>query len=71
MFCYLRRLHYLCIRFAALGNLKVNFHCTRLQNLCIEKLNKMARRLRKKRIAIILLTFTAIVGWTTHSCVSR
>lgn len=31
----------------------------------------MARRLRKKRIAIILLTFTAIVGWTTHSCVSR
>ena len=49
MFCYLRRLHYLCIRFAALGNLKVNFHCTRLQNLCIEKLNKMARRLRKKR----------------------
>lgn len=35
------------------------------------KLNKMARRLRKKRIAIILLTFTAIVGWTTHSCVSR
>ena len=31
----------------------------------------MARRLRKKRIATILLTFTAIVGWTTHSCVSR
>ena len=25
MFCYLRRLHYLCIRFAALGNLKVTF----------------------------------------------
>ena len=40
-------------------------------SLHIEKLNKMARRLRKKRIAIILLTFTAIVGWTTHSCVSR
>ena len=31
----------------------------------------MARRLRKKRIAIILLTFTAIVAWSTHSCVSR
>ena len=31
----------------------------------------MARRLRKKRIAIILITFTAIIGWTTHSCVSR
>ena len=31
----------------------------------------MARRLRKKRIAIILLTFTAIIVWSTHSCVSR
>ena len=31
----------------------------------------MARRLRKKRIAIILITFTALIGWTTHSCVSR
>ena len=31
----------------------------------------MARRLRKKRIAVILLTFTAIIVWTTHSCVSR
>ena len=31
----------------------------------------MARRLRKKRIAIILLTFAAIVVWTVHSCVSR
>ena len=31
----------------------------------------MARRLRKKRIAVILLTFTALIGWTTHSCVSR
>lgn len=31
----------------------------------------MARRLRKKRIAVILLTFTALIGWATHSCVSR
>ena len=31
----------------------------------------MARRLRKKRIAILLLTFTAIVAWSTHSRVSR
>ena len=26
------------IRFAALGNMKVNFHCTRLQNLCKRKI---------------------------------
>ena len=29
-------LQYLCIRYAALGNLKVNFHCTHLQYLCIK-----------------------------------
>ena len=26
---------YLCIRLAALGNLKTSFHCARLHNLCI------------------------------------
>ena len=31
----------------------------------------MARRLRKKRIAIILIVFVGIIVWTTHSCVSR
>jgi len=31
----------------------------------------MARRLRKKRIAVILLAFAAIIVWTTRSCVSR
>ena len=45
MFCYLRRLHYLCIRFAALGNLKVNFHCTHfalsLQKTGLLKLYKL------------------------------
>ena len=25
---------YLCIRLAALGNLKTSFHCARLHNLC-------------------------------------
>ena len=31
----------------------------------------MARRLRKKRIAVILTVFVGIIVWTTHSCVSR
>ena len=31
----------------------------------------MARRLRKKRIAIILIVFIGIITWCTHSCVSR
>ena len=31
----------------------------------------MARKLRKKRIAVILTTFTASIVWCTHSCVSR
>ncbi len=35
------------------------------------KIKENGTKTKKKRIAIILLTFTAIVGWTTHSCVSR
>ena len=32
--CGFIRIRYLCIRNAALGNLKVSFHCARLQFLC-------------------------------------
>ncbi len=31
----------------------------------------MARKLRKKRVAIIITTFVAIVTWSIHGCVSR
>ena len=33
--CFICIFVYLCIRYAALGNLKVNFHCAHLQYLCI------------------------------------
>ena len=34
LFVYLKYFQYLCIRKAALGNLKANFHCARLHFLC-------------------------------------
>ena len=35
MLASFRRKIYLCIRLAALGNLKANFHCAHWHNLCI------------------------------------